>query len=153
MAFPVIETIDLKIPPRPEYISVARLTAAAVAARQDFTYEEIEDLKVAVSEACNALIQSHGDSGAPIALRFVEDADALEISIEGRPGAGSRLFLPDARATVRRDEMADDARMLGLFLMQCLVDEVRRIHGDGGIALRLRKKQRERTSGSPSSAQ
>ncbi len=154
MACPVIETIDLKIPPRPEYISVARLTAAAIAARQDFTYDEIEDLKVAVSEACNALIQSQGDSGEPIALHFVEEADALDISITARrSGAGSRLLSPDARATVRRDEITDDARALGVFLMQCLVDEVRRIDGDGGFALRLRKKQRERTSGSPSSAQ
>ena len=150
----MIETIDLKIPPRPEYISVARLTAAAVAARQDFTYDEIEDLKVAVSEACNALIRSQGDSGEPIALHFVEDSDALDITIEARrSGAASRLLFPDAPATVRRDDMADDARVLGVFLMQCLVDEVRRIDGDGGIALRLRKKQREKTSGSPSSAQ
>ncbi len=149
----MIETIDLKIPPRPEYISVARLIAAAVAARQGFTYDEIEDLKVAVSEACTALIQSQGDSGEPIALHFVEEADALDISIAARrSGAGSRPLFREARAAVRRDEMADEARALGVFLMQCLVDEVRRIDGDGGIALRLRKKQRERTSGNPSSA-
>ncbi len=42
MDFPVTETIDLKIPPRAPYMSVARITTAAVAARQDFTYDEIE---------------------------------------------------------------------------------------------------------------
>jgi serine/threonine-protein kinase RsbW len=147
----VHQTVDLRIPPRPEYVSVARLTAAAVAAGQAFTFEEIEDLKVAVSEACNVLIGSQRGSGDPIALHFVEEADALAISVETQDsGAGSRVVFPDLRSPGRRNEAAADARALGLFLMQCLVDEVRRIDGDGGIALRLRKKQRERLNGNPS---
>jgi serine/threonine-protein kinase RsbW len=150
----VIETVDLTIPPRPEYISVARLTVAAVAARQAFTYEEIEDLKVAVSEACNVLIASRTGAGHPIALHFVEDADALDIRIETQgSGVDSRTFFPDPGATGRRSAKAEDARALGVFLMQCLVDEVRRIDGDGGIALRLRKKQREKPNGNPSAAE
>ena len=145
------QTVDLRIPPRPEYISVARLTAAAVAAGQAFTFEEIEDLKVAVSEACNVLIGSQRGSGDPIALHFVQEPDALAIRVETQySGAGSRVIFPDLRSPGRRSETAADARALGLFLMQCLVDEVRRIDGDGGIALRLRKKQRERLNGNPS---
>jgi serine/threonine-protein kinase RsbW len=150
----MLETIDLRIPPRPEYISVARLTAAAVAARQAFTYDEIEDLKVAVSEACNVLMGSQRGSGDPIVLHFVEEADALNIRIETQgSGAGSRVVFPDLRSPGRRSDTAADPRALGVFLMQCLVDEVRRIDGDGGIALRLRKKQRERSNGNPSSPQ
>lgn len=147
----MLQTVDLTIPPRPEYISVARLTAAAVAG-QAFTFDEIEDLKVAVSEACNVLMRSRRGSGSPIALHFVEEADALDIRIEMQgSGADSRVVFPDLRSPGRRNEMAADERALGVFLMQCLVDEVRRIDGDGGIALRLRKKQRERSNGSPSS--
>ncbi len=146
----MIEIIDLKIPPRPEYISVARLTVAAVAARQAFAYDEIEDLKVAVSEACNVLIGSRRGSGGPIALHLIiEEAGALDIRIET---LGSGAALPDLRSPGRRGETTADARALGVFLMQCLVDEVRRIDGDGGVALRLRKKQRERSNGNPSPA-
>ena len=149
----MIETIDLKIPPRPEYISVARLTAAAVAARRAFTYDQIEDLKVAVSEACNVIIGSRRGSGDPIALHFIGAADALDIRIETLgSGAGSGAAFPDLRSPGRRNETTADTRALGVFLMQCLVDEVRRINGDGGVALRLRKKQRERSGGNPSSA-
>src|SRR2546427_5847438 len=39
--------IDLKIPGRPEYVVVVRLTAAAVAGRMGPSYDDIEDLKVA----------------------------------------------------------------------------------------------------------
>ncbi len=150
----MIETIDLKIPPRPEYISVARLTAAAIAARQAFTYDEIEDLKIAVSEACNVLMGSRSGSRHPIALHFVQEADALDIRIETQgSGVDSRALFPHSGAAGRRHEKAEDAQALGVFLMQCLVDEVRRIDGDGGIALRLRKKQREKPNGCPSSAE
>ena len=149
----MLETVDLRIPPRPEYISVARLTAAAIAARQAFTYDEIEDLKVAVSEACNVLMGSRRGSEDPIALHFVEEADGLEITIETQGSdIDSRILFPDPGAT-NRHETAGDRRALGVFLMHCLVDEVRRISGDGGIALRLRKKQRENPNGSPSSAE
>src|SRR5256712_14195434 len=39
--------IDLKIPGRPDYVVVVRLTAAAVAGRMGLSYDDIEDLKVA----------------------------------------------------------------------------------------------------------
>ena len=73
------ETVEVTIPPKPEFLSVARLTIAAVAARQLFTYDEIEDLKIAVSEACTALILA-GTAGHPLTLRFAMDADALEVA-------------------------------------------------------------------------
>src|SRR5262249_54589350 len=112
-------------------------------------YDQIEDLKVAVSEACNVIIGSRRGSGNPIALHFTDAADALDIRVEP---LGSGAAFPDLRSPRRRNEATADARALGVFLMQCLVDEVRRISGDGGVALRLRKKQRERSSGNPSSA-
>lgn len=147
-----MDTIDLRIPPQAKYISVARLTAAAVAAHQAFSYDEIEDLKVAVSEACNLLIASSRGSGPPLALRFVEEDDALDIRIEGS-GVKPRVLFSGPGAAGQDGEAGEDRRGLGVFLMQCLVDEVHGPDGDGGIALRLRKKQRENPDGNPSAAQ
>ncbi|HVH63056.1 MAG TPA: ATP-binding protein [Candidatus Dormibacteraeota bacterium] len=149
-----MEIVDLRIPPRPEYISVARLATAAVAAHRAFTYDQIEDLKVAVSEACGMLIRSRRGGGDPIALRFVEEADALDITVEAHGAdVDPRTLFPDPDATGHRDATAGDERELCVFLMHCLVDEVRRSSGDGGIALRLRKRQRENPNGSPPSAE
>src|SRR2546427_6159368 len=39
--------IDLKIPGRPDYVVVVRLTPAAVAGRMGLSYDDIEDLKMA----------------------------------------------------------------------------------------------------------
>src|SRR2546428_10669495 len=55
--------IDLKIPGRPDYVVVVRLTAAAVAGRMGLSYDDIEDLKVAVGEDWPVAILT---GGAPV---------------------------------------------------------------------------------------
>lgn len=137
---PVAESIDVTIPARAEYVSIARLAAAAVAARQGFTYNEIEDLKIAVSEACNALIAApKTQKRVPLRLRFLQETDALVIRVEAR---GTALEL-DMRANGEPRPL--DERLLGIFLMQCLVDEVDIRHtGDlASVVLRLAKRRQE----------
>lgn len=56
------ETVELKIPASASYLRLARLAAADVAARAGWTYEEIDDLRIAVDELCYA-IGAGSDSG------------------------------------------------------------------------------------------
>ena len=44
--------VELRLPGESAYVSVLRSTTAGLAARLDFTLDEIEDLRMAVSEAC-----------------------------------------------------------------------------------------------------
>lgn len=131
------EVVEVTIPPKPEFVSVARLTAAAVAARQSFTYDEIEDLKIAVSEACAALIVA-GTEGTPLTLQFAWESDTLEVRIEtGGPGVELAAVSPQTKQPL-------DETRLGVFLMQCLVDEVeigRRGQGKAGLRL-VKRRQR-----------
>ncbi len=139
-AEPAADAIDVRFPAKAEYVSIARLTAAAVAARQAFTYDEVEDLKIAVSEACNALIAASKTlRRSPLRLHFVPSTDALVIRVEAQ---GTRLAL-DVRAN--GDPRPLDEPLLGIFLMQSLVDEVDIRHtGDlASIVLRLAKRRRE----------
>ncbi len=54
------DCISLKLPTKSEYVSVARLTASVVANNMGFDIESIEDIKVAVGEACNnAVLHAH----------------------------------------------------------------------------------------------
>lgn len=103
--------IELKIPGRPDYVVVVRLSAAAVAGRMGLSYDDIEDLKVAVGEACSAAILT----GAPtVSVSFVIARDRLEVQIVHRPPKGGRS--PDTD--------------LNRLLMQVLMDEVEtRAHG------------------------
>src|SRR5256885_14439759 len=60
--------IDLKIPGRPDYVVVVRLTAAAVAGRMGLSYDDIEDLKVAVGGGRSAAVLPGAPRGGGVVL-------------------------------------------------------------------------------------
>ena len=133
------ELVKVTFPARPEFVSVARLTAATVAARRGFTYDEIEDLKIAVGEACTSLLVSGADDGRPITVRFVLGDHSLEVQVEAK-GPAIPVHTPKAgseAATAPLDEAG-----LGVFLMQCLVDEVEAQHDQATGVTRLRLVKR-----------
>mgnify|MGYP001178330809 CR=1 FL=1 len=134
------ERVEISIPVRPEFVSVARLTAATVAARQGFTYDEIEDLKIAVGEACTALIVARPDSTQPLTTAFVLAPGSIEVLVSARVPAPA--WAGDGASAGAGDTPIDESRM-GLFLMQCLVDEVEARHdaASGVTELRLLKRR------------
>ena len=48
--------IRLSVPARADYVHVLRSVVASVAAKLDFSYDDIEDLRLAVDEACAYLL-------------------------------------------------------------------------------------------------
>jgi serine/threonine-protein kinase RsbW len=142
-AVPGGDSVEVTIPARPEFVSVARLAAATVAARQGFTYDEIEDVKLAVGEACASLIVSGTDQGHPMKIQFLLVPEALEIRVEAK-GPGVILPLPAARRGPASEGLPIDESRMGIFLMQCVVDECVALHDEtSGIAeLRLVKRRR-----------
>ena len=48
----MMDYIEIKIPAKPDYLGVIRLTLSGIASRMGYTYEVIEDIKIALSEAC-----------------------------------------------------------------------------------------------------
>jgi serine/threonine-protein kinase RsbW len=113
------ELVELRIPSRPEWIALARLAAAVAANRLHLSLEEIEDVKLAVAEACAAVLQ-HDGHGEFIDLTCETLSDSLRVRVRdsGRRGAHS----------VEAPQMGlDEARIagLGVFLIRSLMDEVR----------------------------
>lgn len=62
--------IRLTVPARPEYVRLARLTASSLAARLGFTYDEIEDLRLAVDELCFLLVGPGQGRDGIVSLTF-----------------------------------------------------------------------------------
>ncbi|HLY04045.1 MAG TPA: ATP-binding protein [Candidatus Cybelea sp.] len=112
------ELVELRIPSRPEWVALARLAAATVANRLHFSIEEIEDVKLAIAEACTAVIQHEGH-GEFIDLTCEALSDLLRIRVRdsGRHGL-QRSESPNMNF--------DEARIagLGVFLIRTLMDEV-----------------------------
>jgi serine/threonine-protein kinase RsbW len=75
--------VELVIPSRPEYVGVARLAILGVASRMRFSYDEVEDIRLAVGEACTRSIDRlNGDAeDRSIRLRCLIDANRLTIEV------------------------------------------------------------------------
>ncbi|HEX4778557.1 MAG TPA: hypothetical protein VFW74_17415 [Acidimicrobiia bacterium] len=70
--------IVLTIPGRPDFLRLARMAAADAASRVGLTYEEIDDLRIAVDELCFAVMGEDG-TNAPLTLVYQIHPDAVGV--------------------------------------------------------------------------
>ncbi len=76
----VTDTVTISLPAQSAYVSVLRTATAALAARLDFTLEDIEDLRIAVDEAC-ALLLTSAVPGTQITCAFELGGEAIEVRV------------------------------------------------------------------------
>jgi serine/threonine-protein kinase RsbW len=74
------DVVTIKLPAAGAYLSVLRTATAGLAARLDFTLDEIEDLRIAVDEAC-AMLLSQAVPGADLECEFALDLDSMRVSV------------------------------------------------------------------------
>lgn len=131
--------VQLEIPARPEYLSLARqVVAAAAALEPTFHDERIDDLRVAVSEATTNAVEAHADVSSTdrIVIRCNLGDDRIEVEVLDQ-GIGfdpdGMAVLPDAVEPTR----LDFERGLGIPLMRVLADEAEIVSDGEGTAVRL----------------
>jgi serine/threonine-protein kinase RsbW len=74
------DVVELRLPADGAYLSVLRTATAGLAARLDFTLDEIEDLRIAVDEAC-AMLLPDAVEGAQLVCLFAMSPAALGITV------------------------------------------------------------------------
>ena len=74
------DLVLLTVPADGAYLGVLRTAAAGLAARLHFTLDEIEDLRIAVDEAC-AMLTGLAVATAPLECRFVVSGEDLEVTL------------------------------------------------------------------------
>jgi serine/threonine-protein kinase RsbW len=57
---PSVDVVRITVPARAEFLHVVRTVVGSVAARHDLTIDAIEDLRIAVDEACAQLLAVRG---------------------------------------------------------------------------------------------
>ncbi len=72
--------VHVRMPAESAYLSVLRTAAAGLAARLDFTLDEIEDLRIAIDEAC-AMLLSQAIPGTDLECGFELGADEVTITV------------------------------------------------------------------------
>jgi serine/threonine-protein kinase RsbW len=131
--------LELDVPSRPEYIAIVRLVVASVAsARRALADERVDDLKLAVSEACTNAIEANRAirPEAPVHLEIWEAPDRLEVSIEDS-GLG---FDPDKLEfppPITDPQRLNFERGLGIPLIRTLVDNALFIRRENGTSVRM----------------
>ena len=120
------DEVRLAVPATPEFLRLARVTASGLASRLGFTYDEVEDLRLAIDELCFVLIGSRGRVGR-VDLRYAIVPGALEVE-----GLG----------TFEDDETDPMLASFSKQILAALVDEYAVYRdGDGRSGFRLLKRR------------
>ena len=115
--------IELRIPPDPAYVRVARLAAGDMGGRVGFSVDELDDVRLAVDELCAILI---GSGGHVLEIRM--QVHERTLAIEGRT--------PDASASIRPSELSE-------VLLRALVDSWAVTTRDRDVCFEMQKQARE----------
>ena len=118
------DLINLSLPSKPEYVSVARLTASYLANQMGFDIEAIEDIKLAVGEACNnVVLHSGSDSIYHLELKNLVDSLVIEVSDDGKG------FKQESYNEPILENLQENG--LGLFIIKSLMDDVEIMTNEG----------------------
>ncbi|MGW5734844.1 MULTISPECIES: ATP-binding protein [Streptomyces] len=130
-------TVELRFSALPEHVRTARLVAAAVARRAGVDEAVLDEVRLAVGEACTRAVGLHQSSGvsAPVRVALIEDEKQFSIEVgdevphapAGDRASGSGSDEPDAEG---EDEM-------GLAVISGLVDDVEVTSGENGGLIRM----------------
>ncbi len=76
-------SVGLEIPPRTAYVGVVRLVVSSLARAAGLDESSVDDLKIAVSEACANAVISNDEVGStePVSVEWLEDDDRVRVNI------------------------------------------------------------------------
>jgi serine/threonine-protein kinase RsbW len=120
--------VQIETPAAGEYLAVVRAAATGLAAGLDFTYEQIDDLRIAVDEACTQLI-AHRAGAATLRVAYSVETAALRVEVTV-DGAGDGVGPPDL---LPRDTF-------GWQILGAVVDEIDERIDAGEVLLAFRKR-------------
>ena len=84
----VSEEIRVSVPARPEFVHLLRSVVSSVAARLNFTYESIDDLRIAVDEASAQLLRTP-KRPTTLTMRILPVEGRLEVALSADALSGA----------------------------------------------------------------
>ncbi|MBD0742054.1 ATP-binding protein [Streptomyces sp. CBMA152] len=134
-------TVELRFSAQPEHVRTARLVAAAVARRAGVDEAVLDEVRLAVGEACSRAVGLHRAYGvaAPVRVVLTEEEKAFSIEVGDEvPGTGSGGAAPGARDAASQDELDDAGEdEMGLAVISGLVDDVEVTSDESGGVIRM----------------
>ncbi len=135
--------IEMKLPASAEYVSLIRLTLSGVFTRAGASYDDIEDSKIAVSEAVTNAVKhayKHSEQNGMINICFELFDDKIKIIISDQGESFDYESTKSKLGPYQENENIDFLRAggLGLFLIESLMDEVK-VSKESGVTISMIK--------------
>ncbi|MEU4729504.1 MULTISPECIES: ATP-binding protein [unclassified Streptomyces] len=133
-------TVELRFSAQPEHVRTARLVAAAVARRAGVEEAVLDEVRLAVGEACSRAVGLHRSNGltAPVRVVLTEEDKLFSIEVGDEvpgPGGGPGDTVSGIDAVLDADVEAEDE--MGLAVISGLVDDVEVTTGESGGTIRM----------------
>lgn len=101
------EDVSLTVPARGEYLRLARLAGSGLASRLGFSWEEVEDLRLAIDELCYALVGPEDGDGRLRILFRISEPLSLEVHGWREPASTEAPVLSELSRRIL-DALVDD---------------------------------------------
>ena len=108
--------ISMNMSSNPNFVSVVRLTTSGIASKMGFTLDDIEDLKVSISEACTNAIKHSKEMNFEVNFYMYNDRLTVEVKDKGIGYDVDDVEDPDPNNPKTSG--------LGLFIIKTLMDKV-----------------------------
>jgi anti-sigma regulatory factor (Ser/Thr protein kinase) len=138
-------TVELRFSALPAHVRTARLVAASVARRSGVDEALLDEVRLAVGEACSRAVGLHRRTGvdAPVAVLLRDDADRFSVEVsDSVPSDASRptpvgLMSPDPAAVISAEDPENLDGALALAVLTGLVDDLEVLSGADGAVVRM----------------
>ncbi|MFJ9350233.1 ATP-binding protein [Streptomyces sp. NPDC101237] len=129
-------TVELRFSALPEHVRTARLVAAAVARRAGVDEAVLDEVRLAVGEACSRAVGLHQSAGInePVRVALIEEEKQFSIEV----GDEAPRSVPVDRATGAAPDVEAEEDEMGLAVISGLVDDVEVTAGEHGGLIRMR---------------
>ncbi|ALC21820.1 ATP-binding protein [Streptomyces pristinaespiralis] len=134
-------TVELRFSAQPEHVRTARLVAAAVARRAGVEEAVLDEVRLAVGEACSRAVGLHRSHGitAPVRVVLADEEKIFSIEVGDEvpsAGAGSTA-VSGGRGEGAEDFDAEGEDEMGLAVISGLVDDVEVSSTEDGGVIRM----------------
>lgn len=110
------KSISIEISSNPDFVSIIRLTVSGIANKMGFSVEEIDDIKVSLSEALTNVIKHSNEEKMTILFNLFENKLEITVKDNGKGYDYKSLKNPNA------NDLKENG--MGIFIIKSLMDEV-----------------------------
>jgi anti-sigma regulatory factor (Ser/Thr protein kinase) len=134
---------ELKVPAQTEFIGLARRVATSLGGLLGFNLEKIDELSIAVTQACGSVIEAATEAwgpGATLRLSFAPTDDGLQVDVDAIAPSSREALKQVPRRPASRDTRAavEMQRALEMEMIRLFVDDFRHQIDTGRRQIRYR---------------